>query len=87
MGCYQMSKIWEIYSGFQNYLWTDWKLQNNYDVTSSANFNDSKGLLLASCFLGLYFDVESGGGIFLRNIDNFYQTTRRYIPKYIILQQ
>jgi hypothetical protein len=35
----------------------------------------------ASCFLGLFIVPEDGGSVFLRNVINFYQSTRHNIPK------
>jgi hypothetical protein len=88
-----MSIIGEICSGFRiNYelkvaTGPDFcKPHNVYHVASSVILNDSKDLLFASCFLGLYFDVEDGGGMFIRNVGNFYHITRHHISKYNVHQ-
>jgi hypothetical protein len=48
------------------------------------------GAVLATCFhasflVGLFFDPEDGGDMFLRNVCYFQRITRRYIPEGIIL--
>jgi hypothetical protein len=44
-------------------------------------FEKLQKAVLATCSLGLFFDPEDGGDMFLRNFDWLSTATRRYIPE------
>jgi hypothetical protein len=65
---------------WHHYHWSVYLLGSDA-VDSGIKFIDSRATLLPACLLDLFFDTEDGGSKFLRNVSNFYQTTRRHFPE------
>jgi hypothetical protein len=64
-----------VMKSFVIMLCSPMQVNRNFEEKCSDSY-----LLLAGFFLDLFFDLKDGCDLFLRNVIDFQQTTRHYIP-------